>query len=149
MEGTEAIQFSVLGGRILFKDLRYHSSNQTIIILKGRISWRYWIRAPAQEADLSNVRTLGEGLASMPSDFSIAAKLTSSKAKLTFPSCRVHVALHGLEWFIYNRTASYENIIASLLSSASGSSAGAQHHQPDGRGNLARSLFGAAAIQCL
>ena len=54
-ERTESIQFSVLGGRILFKNLRYHSSNQTIIILKGQLSWRYWIRAPAQEADLSSV----------------------------------------------------------------------------------------------
>ncbi|KAH6910366.1 hypothetical protein BKA70DRAFT_122091 [Coprinopsis sp. MPI-PUGE-AT-0042] len=44
-----AIHFSIPAGRILFKDLRYHSSNQTIKVVKGQIQWRYWIRRPAAE----------------------------------------------------------------------------------------------------
>src|SRR5579872_6295258 len=44
-----SIQFSILAGRILFKDLRYHTSNQTIRLVKGQLSWRYWIRKPTEE----------------------------------------------------------------------------------------------------
>src|SRR5208282_3549638 len=40
----EAIQLSFLAGRILFKNFRYQSRNQSIYILKGHITWRYWLR---------------------------------------------------------------------------------------------------------
>lgn len=29
-------------------------------------------------------------------------------------SCRVHLSLQGFEWFIYNRTAAYENILSQM-----------------------------------
>lgn len=40
---TGSIQFSPMAGRILFKDLRYHSSNMSIRVLKGHVTWRYWL----------------------------------------------------------------------------------------------------------
>ncbi|CAL1706934.1 unnamed protein product [Somion occarium] len=98
-----SIHFSILAGRISFKDLRYHSANQTILVVKGQISWRYWIRAPAEEDDLSHARVIGEGAELKPN---------------TPLSCRVNVSLRGLEWFIYNRTAAYDNIISAMESSA-------------------------------
>ena len=55
-----AIHFSTLAGRILIKDLRYHSSNQTFRIVKMQLSWRYWLRQPAEEEDLSHARVMGE-----------------------------------------------------------------------------------------
>ena len=50
-----SIHFSILAGRILLKDVHYHSSNQTIKLVKGQISWRYWIRKPTTEEDISYV----------------------------------------------------------------------------------------------
>jgi len=47
-----SIHFSLLTGRILLKDVRYHSSNQTVKIVKGQIQWRYWIRKPTSEEDI-------------------------------------------------------------------------------------------------
>ncbi|KAI0645908.1 hypothetical protein C8Q79DRAFT_910949 [Trametes meyenii] len=94
-----SIQFSVLGGRILIKDLRYHSSNQTFRIVKGQISWRYWLRRPAEEEDLSHARVIGEA--------------TPGKGSSPL-ACRVHISLQGLEWFIYNRTAAFDNIVSQL-----------------------------------
>jgi hypothetical protein len=55
-----SIQFSILAGRILFKDLRYHTSNQTIRLVKGQLSWRYWIRKPTEEDDLRHARVGAE-----------------------------------------------------------------------------------------
>ncbi|KAI0368271.1 hypothetical protein BV20DRAFT_969313 [Pilatotrama ljubarskyi] len=94
-----SIHFSVLSGRILIKDLRYHSSNQTFRIVKGQISWRYWLRRPAEEEDLSHARVIGE----------------DTRGKGSSPlSCRVHISLQGLEWFIYNRTVAFDNIVSQL-----------------------------------
>ena len=55
-----SVQFSLLAGRILFKDLRYHTSNQTIRLVKGQICWRYWIRKPTEEDDLKHARVGAE-----------------------------------------------------------------------------------------
>ncbi|OCH88869.1 hypothetical protein OBBRIDRAFT_779350 [Obba rivulosa] len=94
-----SIHFSMLNGRVMFKDLRYHSSNQTIRIVKGQLSWRYWIRKPAEEEDLSHARVVGED--------------TNMKGSAPL-SCRVHMSVQGLEWFMYNRTAAYDNIVSQL-----------------------------------
>lgn len=39
----DSIRVSLLGGRILFKNLRYLSTNQSISIIKGHIAIRYWL----------------------------------------------------------------------------------------------------------
>ncbi|RDX54978.1 hypothetical protein OH76DRAFT_1397305 [Lentinus brumalis] len=94
-----AIHFSTLAGRILIKDLRYHSSNQTFRVVKLQLSWRYWLRQPAAEEDLSHARVIGE----------------DANGKHGSPlACRVHISLQGLEWFIYNRTAAYDSIVSQL-----------------------------------
>lgn len=54
-----AIHISVLAGRILLKDLKYHSSDVTVVALKCQISWRYWIRRPMDEQDLGYTRAVG------------------------------------------------------------------------------------------
>ncbi|THH30793.1 hypothetical protein EUX98_g3395 [Antrodiella citrinella] len=97
-----SIHFSILGGRIMLKDVRYHSSNQTIKVVKGQIAWRYWLRAPAEEEDLIHAQVIGE---------------TSTLKARSPPSCRVHVKIQGLEWFIYNRTAAYDAIISTMETS--------------------------------
>ncbi|KAF9475774.1 hypothetical protein BDN70DRAFT_996181 [Pholiota conissans] len=88
-----SIHFSLLTGRILLKDIRYHSSNQTIKIVTGQIQWRYWTRYPTTEEEIDSIR--GDD--------------TKSSARLL--SCRIQLSLRGLEWFVYNRTASYDNIV--------------------------------------
>lgn len=55
-----SIHFSILAGRILFKDLCYHTSNQTVRLVKGQLSWRYWIRKPTEEDDLRHARVGAE-----------------------------------------------------------------------------------------
>ena len=51
-----SIHFSLLTGRILLKDVRYHSSNQTIKVVTGQLQWRYWTRRPTSEEDLNSTR---------------------------------------------------------------------------------------------
>jgi hypothetical protein len=40
-----SFHFSLLAGRVLLKDFHYHSSNQTIKIVKVQFRWQYWIRS--------------------------------------------------------------------------------------------------------
>lgn len=40
---VDSIRVSLLGGRILFKNLRYLSTNQSVSIVKGHIAFRYWL----------------------------------------------------------------------------------------------------------
>ncbi|KAJ7497366.1 hypothetical protein FB451DRAFT_229194 [Mycena latifolia] len=91
-----SIHFSILTGRILVKDFQYHSSNQTIKIVKGQIEWRYWIRRPASEGDIAPVQAMDD------------PKQSRS------PACRVQISLQGFEWFLYNRTAAYDAIVTQM-----------------------------------
>jgi len=90
----EAIQLSLLAGRVLFKNARYHSINQSLRIVKGHITCRYWY-----------FRTQG-----MESDPSREDNPDSSS---TLPH-RWIVAFEGAEWFVYNRTAAFDVILEHL-----------------------------------
>lgn len=85
----EGLQLSFLAGRILFKNFRYQSRNQSIHVLKGHITWRYWLRR-VRVRENSHVKE------------TVNAKLP----------CRISLVLEGVEWFIYNRTPAYDAILA-------------------------------------
>ncbi|KAG9316547.1 hypothetical protein JVU11DRAFT_2597 [Chiua virens] len=98
MERSGSIHFSILAGRILLKDVIYHSSNQSFKIVKAQVSWRYWLRVPATGDDLNRAHVGGE-------DFNQTHAL---------PSCRIKVSAHGFEWFLYNKTAGYDYILSQM-----------------------------------
>lgn len=107
------------------KDVVYHSSNQTIRIVKGQISWRYWIRVPAGEEDLSHARVMGEDVGRMYlclfiANFSDSPPVTVNAQKTPL-SCRLHITLQGLEWFVYNRTAAYDHVLSAMETSTASS----------------------------
>ncbi|CAG8472716.1 9921_t:CDS:10 [Diversispora eburnea] len=81
----ESIQFSPLAGRILFRNLKYRSINQSFIILKGHITCQYW---------LWNVRKEEHHNGDNNNDVE--------------EPCRIVCHLDGVEWFVYNRTPAYE-----------------------------------------
>ena len=90
-----AFQFSPLGGRIHVKDLRYHSRNQSLRILTGTVTWRYWFWRVRGASELK--------------------KDDASKP------CRIDVQLDGVEWFLYNRTPVYDEILEKMGYSEPGS----------------------------
>ncbi|KAL7949960.1 hypothetical protein V8C42DRAFT_186696 [Trichoderma barbatum] len=109
----QALQVSLLAGRIFFTGLRYHGSNETFLVQHGDITWRYWLRR-VREADIfaSNGKE------------SVAAK----REKNSGLPCRINVNLVGLEWFVYNRSPAYDSVLAGIInpnSSGASSSTGA------------------------
>lgn len=103
----EAIQLSFLAGRILFKNFRYQSRNQSVYVLKGHITWRYWLRR-VRVRENSEVK---EGV------------------NIKLP-CRIILELEGVEWFIYNRTPAYDAIVTA----AEGRNADGLNHVNGGLG---------------
>ncbi|ORY62930.1 uncharacterized protein BCR38DRAFT_217683 [Pseudomassariella vexata] len=105
----QALQVSLLGGRVFFIGFRYHGNNETILIQNGHITWSYWlwrvkdvnIVAPRKAAgkspdgDTENPSNEGDKLAKLP--------------------CRINVAVSGLEWFVYNRSPVYESLLAGMM----------------------------------
>ncbi|KAG6015189.1 hypothetical protein E4U43_005623 [Claviceps pusilla] len=97
---VKAIQISLLAGRIFFTGLRYHGPNETFSIQHGDITWRYWLRR-VREADVFIPNTQEEVSA-------------SEKEKNSALPCRIHVKVVGIEWFVYNRGAAYDSVLAGL-----------------------------------
>ncbi|KAI9605129.1 hypothetical protein H4Q26_003103 [Puccinia striiformis f. sp. tritici PST-130] len=92
---VEAIQLSLLAGRVLFRNARYHSINQSLRIVKGHLTCRYWY-----------LRTQG-----MESDGPGADGNLYSSSPLPH---RWIIAFEGAEWFVYNRTAAFDVILEHL-----------------------------------
>ncbi|CAI2166079.1 15533_t:CDS:2 [Funneliformis geosporum] len=86
----ESLQFAPLAGRVLFKNVKYRSINQSFSILKGHVTVRYW---------LWNVR---KECQSQDNNGSIATD--------NVLPCRIVCCLHGVEWFVYNRTPAYDAV---------------------------------------
>ncbi|KAI9926454.1 hypothetical protein ASPWEDRAFT_32140 [Aspergillus wentii DTO 134E9] len=115
-----AIQVSLLGGRVFFKGIRYHGANETIFVHGGFITWHYWKRA-VKKTELFNLDRNSEPSANEP-DRPARGDNDSNKnndrgeqgglKKTDALPCRITAKFYGLEWFIYNRTAAYDSILA-------------------------------------
>lgn len=120
---VQALQFSLLAGRIFFKGLRYHGQNETVLIHDGYITWRYWLRH-VQELDCKNSK--GASKPPAPSDdgsYTTGGGRTNGRAeenggneKSRLLPCRVLMKSRGVEWFIYNRSPAYDAILQRMRS---------------------------------
>ena len=72
---------SLLAGRILLKDFRYHSSNQTVKIVKVQLRWQYWIRSLTHSEDIQS-HDGGEGLKCTPVLFFLPSALSQTQSQL-------------------------------------------------------------------
>ncbi|GAP91917.1 putative fermentation associated protein [Rosellinia necatrix] len=106
----QALQLSLLGGRLFFTGLRYHGNNETIIIQNGHITWSYWLRR-VRDAQISST---GPG---SKADGDTASNTNDGRQKLP---CRINIAVSGLEWFVYNRSAAYDSIFTAMTNTMDG-----------------------------
>ena len=117
---VQALQFSLLAGRIFFKGVRYHGRNQTVLVHDGYITWRYWLRHVEESeyqssTGASNAVESARGAGDQDSERETTGEGESEgdrRAK-ELP-CRVLVKSRGVEWFIYNRSPAYDAIFESM-----------------------------------
>ncbi|KAH8592913.1 hypothetical protein B0O99DRAFT_224217 [Bisporella sp. PMI_857] len=125
----QALQISLLGGRIFFKGLRYHGNNETILIHSGYVTWRYWLRTVQElrlghsSIDSPKSRSLDSRNRGDHVDSGEAAKVEEGGAstRLAKLPCRIDITLEGAEWFVYNRSAAYDAIVVGITQWGDGS----------------------------
>ncbi|KAF2122324.1 hypothetical protein BDV96DRAFT_563274 [Lophiotrema nucula] len=126
----QALQISLLGGRLFFKDIRYHAHNETIFVHGGYITWRYWMRK-VRDADIyaetgtpvagsdDDVSSTGEPPSSSRSRNVDKAEKGGKETQKKLP-CRISIKVEGVEAFMYNRSPAYDGIIEAMQRNAHG-----------------------------
>ena len=122
----KSLQFSLLGGRVFFKSLRYHGENETVLVHDGHITWRYWLRW-VRHMEITDSQEAGNGLGSDASSSgdgfqgrTASVGEQGGKPVVQKLPCRIAVEARGLEWFIYNRSSAYDAILVRLSQSENG-----------------------------
>lgn len=109
----QALQVSLLGGRVFFTGFRYHGNNETILVQNGHITWSYWLWR-VRDVDVGGGKATDAGdLSREDAEDPLKADVKSTKLP-----CRINIAISGLEWFIYNRSPVYESILAAMTDTA-------------------------------
>jgi hypothetical protein len=100
----ESLQISLLAGRIFFGRVTYHGPNETIVIVGGQLTWRYWLR---------RVRHVNIGIGTKGREDAAEGGAVGASKGDGFP-CRILVQLKGLEWFVYNRSPAYDYVMEQM-----------------------------------
>ncbi|KAJ4289224.1 Macrophage colony-stimulating factor 1 receptor [Kalmusia sp. IMI 367209] len=128
----QALQISLLGGRIFFKDIRYHGHNETILIHGGYVTWNYWLRRvrdaevhsterpPSLDAAASDGASSSAGTPSASQSRNVDNAETGGKNPPKKLPCRFSVKISGVEAFMYNRTPAYDGIVDAIRRKANG-----------------------------
>jgi len=118
----QSLQISLLAGRIFFRGVKYHGNNETILIHNGYITWVYWLRN-VRELDLGGKDR--PGTKRLPTDpphqgddgqqSGLDDREAAGIERTRKLPCRLQVSMKGVEWFVYNRSAAYDAVLAGLL----------------------------------
>ena len=114
----EALQVSILAGRVFFKGITYHGDNETIFIQGGYVTWRYWLRKVKPCRLFEERDSTSEGQKSFRSSKSAAGTEKADGLeddqrpdKRGNLPCRIELRVSGIEAFIYNRGPAYDYIL--------------------------------------
>ncbi|KAM3423244.1 hypothetical protein BST61_g690 [Cercospora zeina] len=153
-----SLQISLLGGRLFFKNIRYHAHNITLYVYEGHITWRYWLRVVQEpevfldEACSANGKQRAASVSSADdqakngNDEKRRARSRSIgreeqagvKPRKELP-CRISVKVSGVEAFIYNRSPFYDNIVEATVAKAKQAAAEGQEKPPAGKSSTSSS----------
>ena len=112
---VQALQISLLAGRVFFKGFRYHGHNETILINDGYITWRYWLRRVREAEFISSLNHKTDVKSGVNLDSGLEESV-GKKPSSGLP-CRIKAKVRGIEWFIYNRSPAYDSILESISGS--------------------------------
>ena len=115
----QALQVSLIGGRVFFKGIQYRGHNETILVHSGHITWKYWLRR-VRIAEVLHQRfgsdkgTAENGRSNSDHERVLHEEARGSNRNEILP-CRVQVKTSGVEVFFYNRSPAYDIILDGLL----------------------------------
>lgn len=143
MSVSGSFHVSVLAGRILLKDFCYHSSNQTIKVVRVQLRWQYWFRSftPLENMPAHSDGEEQKGVSTLCFSLCVVPNTAAGGDAPRSPRCRFHATFEGIEWFIYNRTAAFDNIVAQMEAKIPDSERRAHSFSPDGAASHLRQIF--------
>jgi hypothetical protein len=119
---VQALQISLLGGRIFFKGFKYHGNNETILIHSGFVTWCYWLRnvrglsvSDGDETRRKRTSTEFDNVEKAGHSASVGGAEEGGSKDATQLPCRFTVTLNGVEWVVYNRSVAYDAVIAGMI----------------------------------
>jgi hypothetical protein len=122
---VQALQFSLLGGRIFFKGFKYHGNNETILIHSGFITWCYWLRnvrglniGDGEAGRRKHASTESDNVEKTGHSASVDGAEEGGSKDVAQVPCRFTVTLNGVEWVVYNRSVAYDAVIAGMMKQA-------------------------------
>ncbi|EMD62359.1 hypothetical protein COCSADRAFT_120949 [Bipolaris sorokiniana ND90Pr] len=136
-----ALQVSLLGGRLFFKEIRYHGHNETILVHGGYITWNYWLRrvkdagvytddSSASGSDSASYSSSTSRTRSGSASGNVDKAEKGGKQTRKELPCRFSIKVSGIEAFLYNRSPAYDGIIEAVQKKAE--SDAAQQKTPEG-----------------
>lgn len=114
----QSLQISLLAGRLFFGRVTYHGPNETIVVVGGHITWRYWLRRVRQVSS-NDTEDGAEGHGGR-----------RGRGRPSALPCRILVEVKGVEWFIYNRSPQYDWVMEEMTAAAAGREDGRQSRPP-------------------
>ena len=112
----QALQVSLLGGRVFFKGFRYHGRNETILITDGYVTWKYWLRRVREPTALGCLPNSREEKSALETGASRNDGIEAGlERRAKEAPCRIAIKLRGLEWFVYNRSPAYDAIENAII----------------------------------
>lgn len=120
----QALQVSLLGGRIFFKDIRYHAHNVSLHVHSGYITWHYWFRKvreaevfstdpPVQKESRSDDSSPASRSRSLNREEKAVNRGTNPSGRVL--PCRLQVQVEGVQAFVYNRSPVYDAILEGMM----------------------------------
>jgi protein CSF1 len=106
-----------LGGRIFFKQVRYHGENVSVLVRSGFITWHYWYPRVrnAKVIDATTEKKASTVRSSTSDNNPDEAMNREEKAQPSIDTSkfpfRITIHVEGVEAFIYDRTPAYRNIV--------------------------------------
>ena len=142
----QALQISLLGGRVFFKNIRYHAHNVSLHVHSGYITWHYWFRKvreaevfstdPPARRDTRSERSSPRSRSGSLGREEKAGSHGAEKSRNSFP-CRLQAQVEGIQVFVYNRSPAYDAIVHSM----SGTSERTANHMKKKISQDARSIL--------
>src|SRR5215469_4529630 len=120
----QSLQISLLGGRIFFKNIRYHAHNVSLHVHSGYITWYYWFRKirevevfstdPPACRDSRSKSSSPQSRSGSLGREEKAGNHGADKSRNLLP-CRLQVQVEGVQAFVYNRSPAYDAIVDSMF----------------------------------
>lgn len=110
---VQSIQISLLGGRVIFRNVIYIGTSQAVRIVHGTLSWRYWMYRRRKAAFKMHEQDGGYPERSKDGGDHADHEKSGEFNPMGSSGLPLNLKVVGVEWFVYNREYAYDSLAKS------------------------------------